>query len=254
VKLQILSDPHLESHAFTLKIHPEADALVLAGDIAAPSAMARRVALLKKAADQLPVLIVPGNHDYYHSSIAEGMTKAQAVVDAIPGVIDLSLSSWGWDDILFVGATLWSDFRLPFWYDGKKESRPQLAKKLAYGGINDFAFIKGFNPDIAAERHETERAYLLDMIRTHAGGRVVVVTHFLPSERSIDPVFERSPLNAYFASNCEELMQPNVKLWIHGHTHASCDYKIGDTRVVCNPRGYTKAENPRFSSQFLVEV
>ena len=29
-----------------------------------------------------------------------------------------------------------------------------------------------------------------------------------------------------------------IKYWIHGHTHDACDYMIGDTRVLCNPRGY----------------
>ena len=27
-------------------------------------------------------------------------------------------------------------------------------------------------------------------------------------------------------------------LWIHGQTHEACDYLIGQTRIVCNPRGY----------------
>jgi hypothetical protein len=29
-----------------------------------------------------------------------------------------------------------------------------------------------------------------------------------------------------------------VDLWVHGHTHSSFDYKLGKTRIICNPRGY----------------
>jgi hypothetical protein len=31
-------------------------------------------------------------------------------------------------------------------------------------------------------------------------------------------------------------------LWTHGHMHNTSDYLMGDTRVVCNPRGYDKYE------------
>jgi hypothetical protein len=36
--------------------------------------------------------------------------------------------------------------------------------------------------------------------------------------------------------------RPQIKLWTHGHTHELFDYMIGDTRVVCNPRGYINYE------------
>lgn len=35
----------------------------------------------------------------------------------------------------------------------------------------------------------------------------------------------------------------NVKLWVHGHMHNASDYVIGDTRVVCNPKGYPGEKN-----------
>ena len=43
------------------------------------------------------------------------------------------------------------------------------------------------------------------------------------------------------------------QLWVHGHVHNSCDYKVGDaTRIVCNPHGYGD-ENPRFDGSLVVE-
>ena len=47
-------------------------------------------------------------------------------------------------------------------------------------------------------------------------------------------------MNGGYHSNLEEFImdRPNIKLWTHGHTHEDFDYMVGDTRVVCNPRGY----------------
>jgi predicted phosphodiesterase len=48
-----------------------------------------------------------------------------------------------------------------------------------------------------------------------------------------------------------------ARLWIHGHTHDSFDYRLDGTRVVCNPRGYAKDganENPLFDAGFMIEI
>ena len=42
-------------------------------------------------------------------------------------------------------------------------------------------------------------------------------------------------------------------LWVHGHLHWRRDYVVGDTRVICNPRGYAR-EHGGFDSRFVVEV
>ena len=48
---------------------------------------------------------------------------------------------------------------------------------------------------------------------------------------------------------------PNIKLWIHGHVHNNFDYMIGDTRVICNPRGYEMyQENFEFKPDLEVDI
>ena len=86
----------------------------------------------------------------------------------------------------------------------------------------------------------------------------MVVTHFAPSLHSVSPRFAGSPVNAGFVSNLEaqiERWQP--ALWLHGHTHDSFDYRVGATRVVCNPRGYEKGgvlENPDFDPFLMIDL
>jgi hypothetical protein len=37
--------------------------------------------------------------------------------------------------------------------------------------------------------------------------------------------------------------------------HQSCDYKIGETHVLCNPRGYyPDGLNPDFNPELIIEV
>ena len=60
--------------------------------------------------------------------------------------------------------------------------------------------------------------------------------------------------NGAYASNLEGVVEDGrPALWVHGHTHDSCDYTLGDTGVVCNPRGYDD-ENTAFDRQLVVEV
>ena len=76
--------------------------------------------------------------------------------------------------------------------------------------------------------------------------KTVVITHHAPSERSIPPYHLGSILNGAFASNLDWFVENSrVPLWIHGHTHHSVDYKIGETRVFSNQRGYPLQPRPQ---------
>ena len=61
-------------------------------------------------------------------------------------------------------------------------------------------------------------------------------------------------LSPAFVSNLSEIIDPRQPaLWVHGHVHTSFDYRVGATRVLCNPHGYG-AENPDFDPRLVVEV
>lgn len=81
-------------------------------------------------------------------------------------------------------------------------------------------------------------------------GPTVVISHHAPHRRSVHERFAGSALNACFVSELEQrILAWQPALWLHGHMHDSSDYYIGATRVLCNPRGYTrggKAENTNF--------
>jgi len=82
----------------------------------------------------------------------------------------------------------------------------------------------------------------------------VIVTHHAPSPRSIDPRYTDDLTSAAFVARRESFVRrTGATLWIHGHVHASFDYRVGQTRVVSNPRGHGD-ENPSFRPGFTVEV
>ena len=71
--------------------------------------------------------------------------------------------------------------------------------------------------------------------------KYVVVGHHSPSRLSTHPKYAHDVLmNGGYSSNLDDFIteRPQIKVWVHGHTHHDFDYMIGETRIVCNPRGY----------------
>lgn len=132
--------------------------------------------------------------------------------------------------------------------------------------INDYHQIKAeeknklLTPSDTYIIHYKSKETLVNTLKT-SKEPVIVITHHLPSYKSIHPKYSHlSDTNGAFASNLDDLVKLSY-MWMHGHTHTSFDYKIGDTRVICNPRGYckqgfdyTNKENKKFDDNFLIEI
>lgn len=253
MKLHILSDLHLS----TGELEPpptDADLIVLAGDLARPAqAMSWAKALGRRA------LYVPGNHEFYGSSL-DGAVAELKRLSAGSTVRVLDNEAVVIDGVRFLGSTLWTDFRL---FDDRGEREASIAEGSRF--MRDFSRIRVcedderlFSPAHCAETFARHAAWLAAHLTEPFEGPTVVITHHAPSSGSIHPRFEGSLLNACFVSNAEYLMDGSqVGLWVHGHVHDSFDYAVNGTRVVCNPRGYAKdgvAENPAFDPGFCVSV
>lgn len=107
--------------------------------------------------------------------------------------------------------------------------------------LNDHTYIrhgKGFwMPRDAADEHQLARTFIQSQLDHRGCRQAVIVTHHAPSLKSAAPKWQRDPLTAAFATDCERLAD-RAALWIHGHMHAPADYQLGNCRVICNPRGY----------------
>jgi predicted phosphodiesterase len=230
-----------------------ADVIVLAGDVARPEAGVAWARELGK-----PVIYVPGNHEFYGGSIPGTVARLRAAA-AGSDVHVLASDALVLDGVRFLGSTLWTDFQLY----GNGPAR-DLAVRGALDFVRDFTRIRlddagtAFTPDAAAALFRDNARWLDTQLDEPFDGPTVVVSHHAPSPRSIHPRFAESILNPCFVSEAEWLLDGRrAALWIHGHSHDSFDYSVNGTRVLCNPRGYTKGpsvENRSFAPDLVVEV
>lgn len=253
MKLQVISDLHLSVRGME---HPrvDCDVVVLAGDIARPA----EAISWAKGFDK-PVIYVPGNHEFYGGCIeeVEDELRSLAAGSHVHVLAEEEVTIHG---VRFLGATLWTDFEL-FGTEGPRSLAMSAAQKL----LRDFSRIKSkadpnepFTPRESAAVFKRHAAWIKNRLREKVGVPTVVVTHHAPSLQSVHPRFAGSILNASFVSNAEHLVEANPpRLWIHGHTHDSFNYWIGQTQVVCNPRGYAKSgenENAAFDAGLVLHV
>lgn len=132
----------------------------------------------------------------------------------------------------------------------------QRAKQM----MNDFSCIKKdrkpFTPADSIALHVASRAWLTARLEEPFAGTTVVVTHHLPSSKSVAARYASNLLTPAFASDLDGLIAGDrVALWIHGHTHDAFDYEINGTRIVCNPRGYPgEKKDASFRSDLVITV
>jgi Icc-related predicted phosphoesterase len=253
MKILVLSDLHLESNPLWNfpESFPEHDVAVFAGDI--HGSVEKSIHLLDTApalANTKAIFFTPGNHEFYDRDIMADLARMPSVrgrVYTTPTKID---------GVKFIPATLWTDYAL----DGNRRGSMPWAEAF----MSDHRVIRvggrKFTPDDALCLHRLDRDTIMNNLKT-AKGKTVVITHHCPHPGSIDPRFAGNNLNPAFASNLDtEIRTLEPTLWIHGHTHHSCDYFVYKTRIVCNPKGYGpftagyRSENAGFNPQLVVEI
>ena len=274
MKIAVASDIHLEFGDLFLKNEENADVLVLSGDICTAKQFKHKPKermmvkdFFKRCAFQFPhVVYIMGNHEHYNFDIANTYDRLKAELADLPNIHLLEKETWEHNSVTFVAGTLWTDINkgdpLTLWHCGK--------------GMSDFSVITNSNRMVQHKRnvyHESKRnedgtlivkavdhyqspskwsvedsvedhKKMLDFINIVTQDKTkcyVAVTHHAPSPISIAESYRFDTLmNGAFASDLSEFIldRPQIKLWTHGHMHNVSDYMVGDTRVVCNPRGY----------------
>jgi predicted phosphodiesterase len=263
MKVSVISDLHLEFADLTL---PGGDVLILSGDAMEAKHLNKEnynpemVLLEHERADQRPdrfyrfmeeecskkyreVIYVMGNHEHYGFQLQKTYNQLKS---QLPNNVHLlENESYKIDDVTFVGCTLWTDMNknnaITMWECSQM--------------MNDYRTIKILNeaksvyhkltPDYTAGLHEKSKAYIREQLAADPTGKFVVVTHHSPSKLSTKPQYENDfHMNGAYSSDLSDLIldHPQIKVWTHGHTHHTFDYMIGDTRIICNPRGYKNYE------------
>lgn len=238
MRIQLLSDLHLETEVFTPAPAPEAELLVLAGDIDTSWA-----ALQRFAGWPVPVLFVPGNHEFDGREIdatrAELALLSQRLGFTLLDDAECLLTDARGRRLRFLGSTRWSDFDL---FGERERARALRAGSYFQRVMNAQWRGRPFDAEAVRELSLQSRAWLAEALARRVEGvdATVVITHFAPSLRSADPRYGRQPGTASFCNNDEDLL-PWADVWLHGHLHCRHDYRFahatGETRVICQARG-----------------
>jgi predicted phosphohydrolase len=210
------------------------DVLVLAGDIA--SGATNTMDVIKHFLDQgFPkVIYVPGNHEYYGSTVKHFDDKLLDLCEQTRNAHFLRPGTVTINGIMFTGATLWTNF-----------ADNPIVQSVCGRAINDFRQIKNFKTRDAYDLYYKHLEYIKQSYETRGDKPVVIVTHFLPARECIAPRWRGSDLlNDYFANDLGSMIADMKNTtWLFGHTHDAMDFEIGTTRLVCNPHGYYNAMN-----------
>jgi hypothetical protein len=256
MRLQLLSDLHLETEAFEPTPAPEAELLVIAGDIDSTWAG------LEKFRDwPVPALFVAGNHEFDGREITQTWPALRDRCAAL-GIRLLECESLVVPDtngkrIRFVATVRWSDFDL---FGAAQRERAMRAGSYFVKVMRSTRNGAPFDAEAVRAESLACRDWLQkELAQPRAGwDATVVVTHFGPSFRSADPRYGSQPGTASFCNADDDLL-PFANLWLHGHLHCQHDYLAphanGATRVVCNSRGHVrKGEAAGHRPHLVLEV
>ena len=271
MKIAVASDIHLEFGDIDITNDGQADVLILSGDICVAADLdmrdrrqtelgfARRRSemfheFFERCAANFPhVIYIMGNHEYYHSDFATALDDVRKRLAHLPNLYILEREIKVIDDVTFIGGTLWTDMN---------NSDPLTLYHMRTM-MNDFRVIQNsavpvyfrtqegdfktrvakFSPEDAVTEHVKMKEYI-QVVTAMLGenpNKYVVVGHHAPSRRSTHEMYAHDTImNGGYSSDMDQFIEdrPQIKLWTHGHTHHVFDYMIGETRVVCNPRGY----------------
>jgi predicted phosphodiesterase len=202
MKFGIFSDLHMEFEPYLFE--PDPDVFYLNAGDTHPKFMFRDYFDKVMGDNYFAVL---GNHDFYGSHF--------------PGPME-TLHSRTVGDFKIAGATLWTDLRETEWWEFKHYMMD--ARKIDKITYESYMLC-----------HEVHRDFLFN------SDADIWVTHHLPSYKSVHEDYLTSGGNQFFATELSDKildMRKPPKLIVHGHTHKEFDYMIGETRVICHPRGY----------------
>jgi Icc-related predicted phosphoesterase len=265
MKIKLVSDLHLEFSDINIKNNEGCDVLILGGDIMIAEELYDHPAssfnlwssdavadlrhkqervqrfrdFLKRVSFQFPhVIYVAGNHEFYHGKWERTLKVLHDECSKFPNVHFLEQESKTINDVTFIGGTLWTDMN----------KGDPLTLHAVRDMINDFRVIlkeyEGYTrlkPADTCIRHKKMLNYIKSVVAERDNEKFVVVGHHSPSKLSTHEKYANEHLmNGAYSSDLTEFImdRPQIKLWTHGHTHHPFDYVIGETRIVCNPRGY----------------
>lgn len=236
MKVHVISDLHNDIGDTPVQIPQDDIPVLVCGDIS--NNIFEGIDWIKKNIKQ--GYVIAGNHDSCYGNIPIEDVHAM-MRKAFPKggpVVFLENDHVVKGNTVIVGATLWSEKEARKIEDGRFQMNSYNLGIVR----NPDGSQRPFTPEDAHKRNKATLAYLAAICKKYPSKNIVVMTHHPPSEQSL-PADERGK-NSEYANSLEKFIvtHPNIKVWAHGHVHMANGYKIGNCRVISNPRGYNDAK------------
>lgn len=273
--VRLVSDLHLEvRNGIPTDIFPEEETpnitiiLVLAGDIGDPFSEIYKTFLERAKCRYEIVIVVPGNHEFYNDNviastdernkdmlsrtfnqsnrktvICEAKSKNRSYQQCIvqmetvcreTSCTFLNNSCTTIDNkIKFIGSILWghiSEIERTL----IENEEPNVFKYTKMGD-------QKFTIDIFNDLNKKCIKYLNEEIaKTDSHLKVIVVTHYAPSDKMLAERFVHSTIQSTFYCNVENLFRPPVVAWFSGHVHDGKTIYINGIESTSNSYGVEK--------------
>ncbi len=232
VKIQYISDIHLEVRPSKFKhiLTPCADVLILAGDIGHPFRRTYEQFLNWCSLKFKNVILIPGNHEYYGSSLKKGKKRLKRLCKKY-NISLLDRDVLEFPEFVILGTTLWSNIPEKYSFD-------------VLFTVNDYKCIEDISLNVVNELYQRNRKWLAEKIKFYKSLdknlKIIVVTHHAPVENKTSaPKYRGNNTICAYSSDCTDLFD-GVDYWIYGHTHYNATFKVGNTIITSNQRGYPK--------------
>lgn len=247
-RIRFLSDLHLEFilpnkiKSFISKIPPGIDEIcVLAGDIGNPYESNYNIFMEFISRNFKKGFVIAGNHEYYNKSktIEETNIFLKDYFKRFNNISFLDNSHEKYEDLCFIGTTLWSKITNPI------------------HEINDVKYIPNFDYIKYNKLNILCVDFLEEILENNEN--CIIITHHMPLESLIDNKYKTPhmiPYNQWFYCDMQHIIEKNknkIKCWIYGHTHMASNIIIDDIQFLCNPIGYP-GENSNIDLGSSVEI
>eukprot|EP00009_Paramoeba_aestuarina_P004525 CAMPEP_0201520340 /NCGR_PEP_ID=MMETSP0161_2-20130828/10653_1 /ASSEMBLY_ACC=CAM_ASM_000251 /TAXON_ID=180227 /ORGANISM="Neoparamoeba aestuarina, Strain SoJaBio B1-5/56/2" /LENGTH=301 /DNA_ID=CAMNT_0047918661 /DNA_START=157 /DNA_END=1062 /DNA_ORIENTATION=+ len=242
-EMQVVSDVHLEFDGPADIGAPTAPYLALLGDIGVgeKNRFPQLASFLKSCCERYKyVFFLCGNHEFYHTSIADMTQKMLQLEKEVPNLVYLDCGAFDVPDtnVRLLGCTLWSEI---------SEQGTRM--------LNDFNLVYEFyhNPQTYGQIHQQHVQWLEDECKRACtdGKRVIILTHHGPILEGLVPErMQGGPLlregclgSALVPTKFNSEKYPCLEAWCYGHTHLSKRVNVGGVDIISNQMGYPQASH-----------
>lgn len=258
MKICFVSDLHCDVGSQPSIRWPEADVLVVAGDVAnSIGEVEKFFRKLSRAQSYEHIVYVDGNHEHYSNAPQDRtiMQTLARLAELVPDVVMLPLIPHiKIGSHYFIGRN--------GWYSMDAAGDPVANQQRWRERMNDNKWI-GFDKlgiampwDRAKEDAEIVSERIRQVREADPEARFIIVTHTAPTRETLSQRPEHLLDNAFYANlHMEKVLEDHgsrIDYWVHGHTHYRQMKQFGSTTMIVNPRGYP-SENPSWEP-IVIEV